>query len=116
MCTDCSCSTHAVTLPASICRQLKADGASEGTLEVVTRAITMLTINNKANQDYIRYGMPLITSFPGPRSTALRASAMDPHAITRCPPTCFCFDSTRHARACCHIKICYSCCAGRWTA
>ena len=36
------------------CRQLKADGASEGTLEVVTRAITMLTINNKPNQDYIR--------------------------------------------------------------
>ena len=35
-------------------RQLKAEGASEGTLEVVTRAITMLTINNKANQDYIR--------------------------------------------------------------
>ena len=42
-------------------RQLKADGASEGTLEVVTRAITMLTINNKANQDYIRYARLLVS-------------------------------------------------------
>ena len=39
----------------ALMRQLKQDTPTEGVLEVVTRAITMLTINNKTNQDYIRY-------------------------------------------------------------
>ena len=39
----------------ALMRQLKVEGVPEGAMEVITRAITMLTINNKANQDYIRY-------------------------------------------------------------
>ena len=56
---------RAIVEHVNVCRQLKADGASEGTLEVVTRAITMLTINNKANQDYIRYVTPKQSSACG---------------------------------------------------
>ena len=44
----------------ALMRQLKQDAPTEGVLEVVTRAITMLTINNKTNQDYIRYAAPRI--------------------------------------------------------
>ena len=39
----------------ALMRQLKQDSATEGVLEVVTRALTMLTINNKTNQDYVRW-------------------------------------------------------------
>ena len=38
----------------ALMRQLKQDGANEAVLEVVTRALTMVTVNNKTNQDYIR--------------------------------------------------------------
>ena len=40
----------------ALMRQLKQEGAPEASLEVVTRALTMVTINNKANQDYLRCG------------------------------------------------------------
>ena len=38
----------------ALMRQLKQEGAHEAVLEVVTRALTMVTVNNKTNQDYVR--------------------------------------------------------------
>lgn len=38
----------------ALVRHLKADGQREEALETVTRALTVLVINNRTNQDYIR--------------------------------------------------------------
>lgn len=38
----------------ALVRHLKAEGQREEALETVTRALTVLVINNRTNQDYIR--------------------------------------------------------------
>ncbi len=42
----------------ALVRHLKAEGQREAALETVTRALTVMVINNRTNQDYIRCPPP----------------------------------------------------------